>query len=223
MDRDGENKERRRRRGEEEGRKATHRLVSHTGEQPILVIGVLELLGVGLVFFAAFGAGFAVVRVGLLVWVGTGEAEAEGMKGKGGRGAEGRRGTMEGREEGYEEDEEGWWDGGNGRTKARKKRTKRREAVERSICTKEQKTKAGTTHATTSSLGPSLAGPISLLVVNPLAPRPRPATYDAGAGMERKASLFLGSLDAMFVLVRFLSSSGVALGGEDEWKRVRSG
>ena len=55
-----------------------------------------------------------------------------------------------------------------------------------------------TTHATTSSLGPSLAGPISLLVVNPLAPRPSPATYDAGAGMERKASLFLGSLDAMF-------------------------
>ena len=38
-------------------------------------------------------------------------------------------------------------------------------------------------------------------------PRPRPATYDAGAGMDRKASLF-GLLEA--ILVAFLRAVGFA-------------
>ena len=65
----------------------------------------------------------------------------------------------------------------------------------------------------TSAEGPSLAGPISEWVVNPEAlecseptkklrentktcPLPRPATYEAGAGMDKNASL-LGFPDAM--------------------------
>ena len=44
-------------------------------------------------------------------------------------------------------------------------------------------------YAITSALGPSLAGPMSDRVVNPDAPRPRPATYDAGAVWVKNASL----------------------------------
>ena len=71
------------------------------------------------------------------------------------------------------------------------------------------------TYAITSAEGPSLAGPISDRVVKPDAlryrfslanlneklretyPLPRPATYEAGAGMDKKASL-LDLLDAIF-------------------------
>lgn len=51
-------------------------------------------------------------------------------------------------------------------------------------------------YATASALGPSLAGPMSERVVKPDAPRPRPATYEAGAVIVRNASLlaFAGAM-----------------------------